>query len=181
MLPAARVPAAIRSMGAPSGVARFAAGKALCATAAKDPERVYPHFDELVRLLESSSKVVRWNAIQLLGLLAPVDKHRRLDEHLDRYLALITGGNLVSAANAIQGAARIGLARPELLDRIIPAILAVAHANYETPMCRTVAIRHARKALTDLGPQVGARADVARFLSRPARTPLKRARAGSDS
>ncbi len=69
MLALARVPAAVTTMAAPSGPARFAAGKALSVTAAKDPARVYPHFDALAALLASDSKIVRWNALQIIASL----------------------------------------------------------------------------------------------------------------
>ena len=166
MLPRARVPAAVETLAAPSGTARFAAGKALCVTAAKDPARVYPHFDELAALLESDSKIVRWNAIQLVGLLAPADTDRKLDAHLDAYLAFITGGNLISAANTIQGAGQIACSRSDLLDRIIPAILAVERATYETPECRNVAIGQVLDALWEIGPSTCRRTDAAAFIRR---------------
>lgn len=153
-------------MAAPSGTARFAAGKALAVTAEKDPRRVYPHFEAIAALLASDSKIVRWNAMQILALLAPVDQDQKLDGVLDTCLAFIRGSNLVSAANAIRGAGRIARSRPELLDRIVPAILAVEDATYETPECRKVAIGHALDALRELWPSVRQRPEVAEFIRR---------------
>jgi hypothetical protein len=133
MLSTAQVPAAVQTMAAPSGPARFAAGKQLAVTAEKDPARVYPHFDALAALLDSDSKVVRWNALQIVARLAPADIEHKVDAQLDTVLAPIHGDNLISAANAIQGAGRIAQARPALLDRILPALLSVEHATYATP------------------------------------------------
>lgn len=166
MIPRARVPAAVETLSAPTGTARFAAGKALCVTAEKDPGRVYAHFDQFAALLASDSKIVRWNAMQIVASLAAVDTARKLDAHLDAYLAFITGGNLISAANAIGGAGRIAQFRPDLREQIIPAILAVEHATYETAECRNVAIGHALKTLQDLGPSVCGRPDVVAFARR---------------
>lgn len=164
MLSTAQVPAAVRTMAAPSGTARFAAGKALAVTAEKDPSRLYPHFDAIAALLASDCKIVRWNAMQILAPLAAVDDAHKLDAILDAYLAFIRGNNLISAANAIGGAGKIALARPDLLDRILPAILEVAHATYETPECRNVAIGHALDVLQKLWPQVRERREVAEFV-----------------
>ncbi len=166
MLAHARVAAAVEAMAAPAGTARFGAGKALAVTAEKDPARVYPHFDTIAALLDGESKVVRWNALQILGALAPVDAERRLDDVLDRYLGFIQCGNLISAANAIQGAARIANARPELRERIIPALLAVEQAAYETVECRNVAIGQVLTALEAGWAQISARADVQAFVIR---------------
>jgi hypothetical protein len=153
-------------MAAPSGTARFAAGKSLAATAAKDPARVYPHFDAIAVMLQSESKIVRWSAMRILALLAPADTDRKLDAVLDAYLAFIHGGNLISAANAIGGAACIGRCRPDLLDQIVPAILQVERAAYETSECRNVAIQQALDALLELGPDVCRQAKVAQFIRR---------------
>lgn len=171
MLPRAQVAGTVRKMAAPAGTARFAAGKALCVTARKDPGRVYPHFAEIAALLGSDSKIVRWNAIQLIGLLAPADTDRKLDAHLDGYLRIVAGGNLISAANAIQGAVRIACARPDLLDRIIPAVLAVERATYETAECRDVAIGQTLNALQEAGPSLCGRPDVAGFVRRQMSNP----------
>jgi hypothetical protein len=161
-----QVSAAVQTMAAPSGTARFAAGKALSVTAEKDPSRVYPHFAALAALLESDSKIVRWNALQIVALLAPADTDHRLDALLDKYLAFIRGSNMVSAANAIRGAGQIARCRPDLLDRIIPAILEVERAIYETSECRNVAIGQALDALRELGPSVCRRPAVAGFVRR---------------
>jgi hypothetical protein len=158
-------------MAAPSGTRRFAAGKALTVTAEKDPSRVYPHFDAIVRLMESESKIVRWNALQIVARLACVDIECKIDSHLDRYLAMIGCGNLVSAANAIQGAARIGADRPDLLERIVPAILDVERAAFETPECRNVAIGQVLTACRDLGAGVTGLPAVRAFIRRQRTNP----------
>lgn len=168
MLSHAQVPAAVERLAAPSGTARFAAGKALAVTAAKAPERVYPHWDTVAGLLTSDSKVVRWNALQIIASLACADTQHKLDALLETYLGFIRGGNLISAANAIQGAGRIARARPDLVDRIVAAILGVEDAAYETPECRNVALGHALGVLDELGPSVCRRSDVAAFIRRQA-------------
>lgn len=165
-LTSAQVPAVVKRMAAPSGTDRFDAGKALCATAAKDPARVYPHFDTFAALLDSDSKIVCWNALQIIALLAAADVGRKLDAVLDKYLSFIRGNNLVSAANAIGGATRIGCCRPDLVERLIPAILEVEHATYKTPECRNVAIGQALDTFQELGPSVCRRPDVVAFILR---------------
>jgi hypothetical protein len=171
MLTRAQVAKAVQTMAAPSGTARFAAGKALAATAERDPRRVYAHFDALVVLLQSNSKIVRWNALRVIASLAGVDTERKLDPCLDAYLTPIRGKNLVSAANAIQGAGRIAHVRPDLQDRLIPAILEVERATYEMSECRHVAIGQALNALREIGPSACRRPDVAAFVHRQQTNP----------
>jgi len=161
-----QVGGAIRTMFEPKGTARFAAGKALVVTAEKAPERVYPGFDAVAALLGSDSRIVRWNAMQILARLAGVDKEGKIDEVLDAFIRFIKGGNMVTAANAINGLARIVLARPDLIERTLPAMLGVENESYETPECRNVAIGHALKALAELWPLVSSRPEVAAFVKR---------------
>jgi hypothetical protein len=54
---------------------------------------------------------------------------------------------MIGAANAIQGAADIALAKPHLADRIAREIVKVRHARYATPECRNIAAGHAIQAL----------------------------------
>jgi len=166
MLASGRVSAAVKTMAEPSGTARFAAGKALALTAAKDPRRVYPHFEAIAALLARDSKIVRWNALQIIAALAPADTAHKIDGLLDGYLAFIRGGNLISAANAIQGAGRIASCRPDLREKILPALLAVEQATYETPECRNVAIGQVLAALEELGPGACQRPEVTAFIRR---------------
>ncbi len=177
VLAPARVPAAVQELAAPSGSARFAAGKALSVTAAKNPGRVYPHFDAIAAGLASDSQIVRWNALRIIAALASADSQRKIDALLDTYLAFIRGGNLISAANAIQGAGCIAYSRPDLLRRILPVLLAVESATYETPECRNVAIGQTLAALEKLGPSVCRRRKVLAFVRRQQtnpRTPVAR-------
>ncbi len=161
-----QVPAAVKRMVGASGATRFAAAKALMVTAERDPPRVYPHLDTIATLLDGDSKVVRWNAMHILASLAAVDADHRLDAHLDRYFDYIRGPNLITAANAIQGAGRIALARADLVDRIVAELLAVEHSTYDTPECRNVALGHVLTALAGLGAEVCGRAEVAAFIRR---------------
>lgn len=161
-----QVAGAVAKMAEPKGTARFAAGKALVVTAEKSPERVYPYFDAIAGLLAGECKIVRWNALQVISRLAAVDKDGKVEGVLDAYLGFVHGGNLISAANAIDGAARITLAQPQLLERVLPVLLGVEKETYETPECRNVAIGHVLTALGELWPMVQGRADVVAFVRR---------------
>jgi hypothetical protein len=65
---------------------------------------------------------------------------------LEEYLAPISGPQMIDAANTIQGATSIALAKPYLADRIAAAVLAVEHAQYQRAECRNIAIGHAIRA-----------------------------------
>jgi hypothetical protein len=165
-LTAGQVGRAVARLGAPTGTDRYNAGKELIVTAEKFPERVYPHFAAIAGLLGTEAKIVRWEVQRILSLLAGVDVENRMEPLLGEYLAYIRGTNMISAANAIGGAGIIALAQPALRGRIVPAILEVEGAVYETPECRNVAIGHALEALGGIWETVRGDAAVRGFVER---------------
>jgi hypothetical protein len=138
------------------------------------PEVLYPHFDFFVRLLDHENKILQWDAALVLSHLARVDADDRFAAVFARYFSPIPGPVMITAANVIQGGARIAQARPEWADRIGAEILKVAGARYQTPECRNVAIGHAIVALGALLPLLYRPAVAVRFVrmqlknSRPA-------------
>jgi hypothetical protein len=114
------------------------------------PELLYPHFDFFAAMLDHDNQILKWNATLTLANLARVDRAGKIEAILDRYLDLISGPNMITAANAIRGAAIIGLAKPHLVRRILLRIMRVERVEYATPECRNVAIGHALRALEQL-------------------------------
>ena len=87
-----------------------------------------------------------------------------MEKLLPRYLAPIAGNEMIGAANAIQGAADIALAKPHLAGRIARAILQVSHAHYATPECRNVAAGHAIQALDRFFEQIPQKKPLLAFV-----------------
>jgi hypothetical protein len=148
------------------GRVRLGASKTLREISRLEPGRVYPHFDVFAALLNHPNHILQWNAIQTLAHLARVDRDGKLEAILDTYLAAIDGPVLITAANTIQGAARIAQAKPHLAGRIAKAILHVEKARYATPECRNVAIGHAVEALAKLAPLLPDPRRVCTFAAR---------------
>ncbi|TWT40356.1 hypothetical protein RAS1_40640 [Phycisphaerae bacterium RAS1] len=171
MLTRSQVAAAVQRMAAPKGTERFAAGKAVAATADRAPDRVYPHFTTIAALLDGDCKIVRWNAVQTLGALAGVDAPRQIDGVLDKLLSFIRCGQLVSAANAIGALGRIMRHRPDLVDAILPSLLRVQQETFETPECRNVIAGQALNVLEDLWDDLRARPGVMEFVRQQQRNP----------
>jgi len=161
----------LAGVGAKRAAVRFGASKALRILSERVPELLYPHFDFFVAMLDHDNHILKWNGTLTLANLARVDRESRIEAILDRYLDIISGANMISAANAMRGAAIIGVAKPHLVKRIVQRIMRVERAKYVTPECRNVAIGHALAALVmlaDLLPdQRAARLFAARQLGNP--------------
>ena len=109
---------------------------------------------------------MQWNATLTLANLARVDREAKIEGILDRYLDLISGPNMITAANAMRGAAIIGVAKPHLVTRIVARIMRVERAEYAKPECRNVAIGHALRALAELVGLLPNRRPVRLFAAR---------------
>jgi hypothetical protein len=129
---------------------RYRCAKALRFLSFQNPEALYPHLDVFIRLLDGDSRILRWEGIHVIGNLAVADRSKTIDRILDRYLAPICGPALIDAANTIQGATRIALAKPYLAERIAGELLKVEQTEYETPECRSVALGHVLHAFSEL-------------------------------
>ena len=140
----------LAGIGAKRAGVKFGASKALRIMSERLPELLYRHFDFFAAMLDHDNQILKWNATLTLANLARVDRAGKIEAILDQYLDLISGPNMITAANAIRGAAIIGLAKPHLVRRILLRIIRVERVEYATPECRNVAIGHALRALEQL-------------------------------
>jgi len=145
---------------------RYGCAKVLRLMSERRPEALYPYFDSYIALLEHNNRIMNWEGLHVIGNLAANDHENRVDRILDRYLALITGPVMISAANAVQGAGKIARAKPYLADRIATAILGVEQAEYRTAECRNVATGHAIESLDRFFEHIRNQRPVVEFIKR---------------
>jgi hypothetical protein len=143
---------------------KYGCAKALRLISEQRPERLYPHWDFFVRLLDHKNKILQWDAAFVLSCLAGVDAQDKFAPIFEKYFSPIPGPVMITAANVIQGAARIAQAKPHLADRIAAEVLKVARARYQTLECRNVAIGHAILSLGNMLPLLRDPAPAVRFV-----------------
>jgi len=129
---------------------KYGCGKALRLVVDKEPELLYPYFELFVSMLEGSNKIMRWEAIYLIAGLAPVDEEDKISEIWKSYFRPIEGPEMITAANIVNGAARIAAARRDLIEPAIKEILRVRRGQYETEECYRVVAGAALKAFDKL-------------------------------
>jgi len=156
----------LAGIGAKRAGVKFGASKAMRILSERVPDALYPHFDFFAAMLGHDNHILQWNATLTLANLARVDREGKIEAILDRYLDLISGPNMITAANAIRGAAIIGLAKPHLVRRILLRIMRVERVEYATPECRNVAIGHALRALEQLADLLPDRRVLRLFAAR---------------
>jgi hypothetical protein len=153
-------------LDAPAARVKFGCLKDLRRLSEESPELLYPDFDKLVRLLDHPNSIFRWNAAHILANLSRVDSARKLAPLLGKFLNPIRGPQMIGAANVIQAAAVIAGHQPRLADQLAAGILTVGGAQYETEVCRNVAIGHAIQALGRFFTSIPSRRQVISFVRR---------------
>lgn len=167
----AAVEALLEGLGARELRLKYGSAKVLHAVSLSDPAALYPAFDRFVALLSGRNKVLRWEAIRILGNLAAIDTENRFEGLLERYLSPIPGPELIAAANTIQGAASVAKANPKLAKRIVREFLKVEQGRYETPECRNVALGQVIEALDGLLGVIEDKSPVLAFVKRQLENP----------
>ncbi len=165
------LPDITRGLEADKPRVKYGCAKALRLISEQRPDVLYPHFGFFAGLLDHQNKILQWDAAFVLSQLARADAQDEFTAIFEKYFSPISGPVMISAANAIQGGARVARAKPELANRIAAEILKVARARYQTPECRNVAIGHAITALGEMLPLLSDAAAVVRFVRRQTRNP----------
>jgi len=165
------LPAILAGLDADRPRIKYGCAKALRLLSEQQPKLLYRHFGSFVRLLDHENKILQWDAAFVLSHLARVDTRNQFAAIFRKYFSPIHGPVMITAANVIQGAARIAQTNPRWADRIAAEVLKVARARYQTAECRNVAIGHAIVTYGAILPLLRRPAPVVRFVRRQARSP----------
>jgi hypothetical protein len=163
------IPAIAEGLEADKPRIKYGCAKALRLIAELRPDLLYPQFDFFVRLLDHENKIMQWEGVIVLSHVVRADVDDKFPAIFAKYFSPITGPVMITAANVIQGGARIAQARPAMADRIAGEILKVGAARYQTLECRNVAIGHAIIALGAMLPLLRQPAAAVRFVRRQLR------------
>lgn len=106
-------------------VLRYNAMRALEHLAAHHPERLYPAWESLAALLDSSNGFHRASGAALLAAVLPADAGHRFETLFERYLNLLDDPKVMVARYLAQSIAKVALARPDLAARITTRLLAL--------------------------------------------------------
>jgi len=163
------LPRIFELLNSPHPRVKYGCAKALRRISEQRPERLYPHWDCIVRLLDHENRILQWDAAFVLSHLAKVAARGKFEAIFKKYFSPISGPAMITAASVIQGGARIAQAQPHLADRIAAEMLKVAQARYQTPECRNVAIGHAVVALGEILPLLRRPAVAVQFVRKQTR------------
>lgn len=109
---------------------RYSCTKILRMLSERQPDKIYPYFDDVANWLRDSNSFVKWDGILTLANLASVDAQRRFASVYEEYFGLIRDSKMVTAANAAGNAWKIVQAVPEWESDITRRLLEVPQIVY---------------------------------------------------
>jgi hypothetical protein len=143
------LPQVLNGVSSPEPSIRYGCGSVLVELSAKYPEKLYPHMDKFIALLESEYRILKWNALAVIANLCCVDVDKKFDPIFDKYFGFLNDEYMVTAANVADAAGKIALAKPYLIPKITAELLKVedlAITPHLTKECRLVIAEHAIKS-----------------------------------
>lgn len=146
---------------------RYGCAKVLTDLSAAYPEKLYPHMDFFVSLLDSKYRILVWNGLAITANLAKVDREKRFDAVFDRYFGLLNDGYMVTVANVVGHSGKIASAKPYLIDRITDELLKVDDISvtpHLTEECKRVIAEKAIKVFDQFFDRVTKKKKVASFV-----------------
>ena len=114
--------------------------KQILTLAKTNPTRLYPHLNQLIEMLGSDNKIIKWIAIDAIGLLATADDENKVDSQIKTLVSFLSCGNLITANHAIFALGKIAEAKPIHFPSILSNLMAVEKQYYETAECRNIAL-----------------------------------------
>lgn len=148
---------------------KYGSLKDLMAAARIRPEAVYPHFDRFVELLKSQNNILKWSAIDVIGLLSKVDKENKVDAMVGKLTTLVKEGRLITANHAISALSAIASAKPKFKKKVARVLLKAEQYKYETTECKNIVLGKVIEAIRPIAAEVRSKDRIVSFVKRQTR------------
>jgi len=163
------LPTLLNGMSSPKAAIRYGCAKILMDLSAEHPEKLYPHIDTFVALLDSKYRILTWNAMAIIANLAKVDSEQKFDAVFDKYYSFLNDEYMVTVANVVGNSGKIALAKPYLVPKITEKLLTVENlsvTSHLTDECKRVIAEHAIGAFDLFFDKVTQKEKVLAFVER---------------
>jgi len=135
------LPVLLKGVSSPKATVRYGCAKVLMDLSEEYPEKLYPHMNAFIELLDSKHRILTWNAMAIIANIAKVDKDQKFDAIFDKYYSFLNNEYMVTVANVVGNSGKIALAKPHLLHKITAELLKVENISvtpHLTEECKRV-------------------------------------------
>jgi hypothetical protein len=162
------VPILIKGVSSSQAAVRYGCANVLMDLSEEHPEKLYPHMDCFIDLLDSRYRILTWNAMAIIANLTRVDTDKKFDAIFDRYYGFLNDEYMVTVANVVGHSGEIALAKPYLVQRITNELLKVENLHvtpHLTEECKRVIAEKAIKSFDLFFDKVEQKERVFSFVS----------------
>ena len=131
----------LKGTHSPKATVRYGCAKVLIDLSEEHPEKLYPHMDTFITLLDSKYRILTWNAMAIIANIAKVDRENKFDAIFEKYYNFLNNEYMVTVANVVGNSGKIALAKPNLIPRITAELLkveAISVTPHLTEECKRV-------------------------------------------
>ena len=163
------LPNIVNGMNSPKATIRYGCGKILMDLSEEYPEKIYPHWDSFVNLLDSKYRILTWQAMAIIANLTKVDTKNKFDTIFEKYYDFINNDYMVTVANVVGHSSKIALAKPHLIQRITSEMLKVEDLSITpnlTEECKRVIAEKTIKSFDTFFDKVEQKEKVISFVEK---------------
>ncbi len=171
------IPLLLKGVCSSRAAVRYGCAKVLMDLSDEAPEKLYPHFDLFIELLDSKYRILIWNALTIIANLTRVDVNKKFDSIFNKYYSLLDDDYMVTVANVIGNSATIANAKPYLVPRIIDEMLKIQDISltpHLTEECKRVIAQQAIKSFDLFFDRIENKEKVLSFVRVCLSTPRKK-------
>jgi hypothetical protein len=110
---------------------RYNCNRVIVKVAETAPQDVYPYWDRLVELLESSNTYHRCSAINVLPHLIPADRESKFDGIFDKLFSRLDDDSVIPPCYVARNCPTIASHRPDLVQQIVNKLLSIEATRHK--------------------------------------------------
>jgi hypothetical protein len=163
---------------------RYGCGKILLDLSEEQPEKLYPHMDFFISLLDSKYRILTWNAMSIIANLTKVDGDNKFDSIFEKYYSFLNDDYLVTVTTVVCNSGKIAQAKPHFTQRIVDTLLKVENISttpHLSEECKRVIAEHAIQSFDMFFPQIKQKDKVILFVKKHLNSPRKTLRTESEN
>jgi hypothetical protein len=168
------IPLLLRGVDHQKAAVRYGCSSVLMDLSEEQPEKLYPHFDFFVNLLDSKYRILTWNALAIIANLTRVDADKKFDAVFGKYYSFLDNDYMVTVANVVGNSGKIANAKPYLVLEITEELLKVQDLSttpHLTEECKRVIAQHTIKTLDTFFDRIDQKELVLSFVKMYADSP----------
>lgn len=144
---------------------KFKSAKILRVISEENPEILYSKMDFFVNLLDRQNRILKWNAIDVIGNLTSVDSKNNFDKIFKKYYSFLSAESMITVAHVVDNSGKIAKAKPHLTKKITHELFKIEKIprNQE---CKNILLGKAILAFGMFFDQIENKDDVISFVKR---------------